>query len=63
MMARLRLSIDPVRLCCGQKHSGAQCPDGLVMCCLCFNRVPVDQLNRSDGVPEDVCIPCAQEEL
>lgn len=34
----------PVRLCCGQRHVGAECPDGLVMCCLCFERVPKEQL-------------------
>lgn len=53
----------PYRPCCGQQHLGVQCPDGLVMCCLCFSRFPVDQLNvTEDGKPENVCQPCAYEE-
>lgn len=53
----------PVRLCCGQRHWGAQCPDGLVMCCLCFGRFPVSELNViADGTPEDVCAGCAAAE-
>ena len=50
----------PVRLCCGKSHNGAICPDNLVMCCICFTRVPVSELNRTeDGSYEDVCISCA----
>lgn len=50
----------PVRLCCGQRHYEAQCPDGLVMCCLCFSRFPVSELHvTGDGTPEDVCQGCA----
>lgn len=53
----------PVRLCCGQRHYGPQCPDGKVMCCLCFERFEVSQLNIcEDGRPEDVCKPCALAE-
>ena len=54
----------PVRLCCGQRHVGVQCPDGLVMCCLCFKRFPVEGLSvdPNDGKPWDVCIGCRQEE-
>ena len=49
----------PVRLCCGHRHYGAQCPDGLVMCILCFERVPVSELHvTEDGRPEDVCKAC-----
>lgn len=50
----------PVRPCCNQRHYGVQCPDGLVMCCLCFDRFPVDQLSvdPDDGKPWDVCIDC-----
>lgn len=50
----------PVRLCCGQRHAGVQCPDGLVMCCLCFERFPVEglSLDPHDGKPWDVCIAC-----
>ncbi len=52
----------PVRLCCGQRHWGAVCPDGLVMCCLCFERVTQDKLNVNDGKKEDVCLECARIE-
>jgi hypothetical protein len=53
----------PVRLCCGQRHYGAVCPDGLVMCCLCFERFPVEQLQVvALGQYEDVCLLCAQSE-
>lgn len=53
----------PVRLCCGQKHYGMVCPDGKVMCCLCFNRVSQDELNvTSGGMKEDVCKSCAEKE-
>jgi hypothetical protein len=51
------------RLCCGQEHDDLPCPDGLVMCCLCFSRVPVSELNEpTPGHPEDVCKPCARAE-
>lgn len=52
----------PVRLCCGQRHFGPVCPDGLVMCCLCFQRFPIEQLNQTPDGPEDVCRDCAQAE-
>lgn len=53
----------PTRLCCGQKHYGVVCPDGKVMCCLCFDRFDVKGLNvTEDGRPEDVCRECAEEE-
>lgn len=52
----------PVRLCCGQRHFGAQCLDGLVMCCLCFERFPVEQLLHDFDGPVDVCIPCDLKE-
>lgn len=53
----------PVRSCCGQRHLGAQCPDDLVLCSLCLERVPVDRLNVTDeGKLEDVCLPCANQE-
>lgn len=55
--------INPVRLCCGQRHSGPQCPDGRVMCCLCFDRVETSELNQlDDGTHTDVCKPCAAYE-
>ncbi len=53
----------PVRLCCGQRHWTTQCPDGKVMCCLCFSRFEVEELHiDGDGEREDVCEPCAQRE-
>jgi hypothetical protein len=56
-----------VRLCCGQRHRGPVCPDGLVMCCVCFARVPVDGLAVLDSGPgprvyEDVCVACKRRE-
>ncbi len=58
----LRLDEPPVRLCCGQRHAGPVCPDGKVMCCLCYGRFAVADLNVSNGKPEDVCKACAEEE-
>jgi len=53
----------PVRLCCGQRHFGPICPDGLVMCCICFKRVRQEDLNTTtDGKKEDVCLKCAETE-
>ena len=53
----------PVRLCCGQRHFGCVCPNGKVMCCLCFEVVDIVQLNiAANGKPEDVCKKCAEEE-
>ena len=48
----------PVRLCCGQRHYGVVCPDGMVMCCLCFFRIPLDDLAEEDGTKIDICKPC-----
>jgi hypothetical protein len=55
------MDIPPHRLCCGQPHFGAVCPDGKVMCCVCFGRFPVNQLfiDPADGRPVDVCTSCA----
>lgn len=53
----------PTRLCCGMRHYGAVCPDGKVMCCICFNRFDAAGLNpREDGKREDVCAECARLE-
>lgn len=62
----------PIRACCGQRHHGPVCPDGLVMCCICFNRVPKERLavvEEGDGssvdsapVYEDVCMTCRRRE-
>lgn len=52
----------PVRLCCGHRHTGPQCPDGLVMCCICFTRVTTARLSTTpDGDLEDVCIDCEED--
>lgn len=52
----------PVRLCCGQRHWSVQCPDGLVMCCLCFYRFPLEELAEEDGFKVDICQKCHDEE-
>lgn len=53
----------PFRLCCGHQHLGSICPDGKVMCCLCFTRVSQDNLNvLPNGKKEDVCKSCAKAE-
>ena len=53
----------PVRLCCGQRHWGPVCPDGKVMCQLCFERFWPAQLHvTADGQREDVCEDCAELE-
>ena len=53
----------PVRLCCGKRHLGPVCPDGKVMCCLCFERFDQGQLNvAANGQKEDVCKKCAELE-
>jgi len=53
----------PVRICCGQRHFDAVCPDGKVMCCLCFSRFGLAGLaDADDGRKQDVCKTCAAEE-
>lgn len=53
----------PVRLCCGTRHYGAACPDGKVMCCLCFHRFSQDELYRDEsGRSVNVCIKCYEDE-
>ena len=54
----------PIRLCCMQRHYGVVCPDRKVMCCLCFGRFSLDELNvLEDGFSkENVCIDCARHE-
>ena len=53
----------PVRLCCGRRHFGPVCPDGHVMCCLCFDRFTIDQLAvDDDGARVDVCQACDADE-
>jgi hypothetical protein len=51
------------RLCCGQQHAGPVCPDGLVMCCICFTRVTPEDLHAdADGSRWDICAQCAAAE-
>lgn len=51
-----------MRLCCGQPHWGAVCPDGLVMCCLCFGRFDQENLHVDEaGTKWDVCAGCGRE--
>jgi len=62
----------PIRVCCGQRHHGPVCPDGLVMCCICFNRVTRDRLHvleegagasvESAPIYEDLCVTCKKRE-
>jgi hypothetical protein len=52
----------PTRVCCGQPHFGAVCPDGLVMCCICFDRFPIAALATEAGQPTDVCQGCMAAE-
>ena len=53
----------PVRLCCSSRHYGCVCPDGKVMCIICYNRVTIDKLHLlPNGKREDVCQSCADKE-
>jgi hypothetical protein len=54
----------PYRACCGQQHLGVQCPDGKVMCCICFKRFDVADLSvdPTDGKTWDVCKGCDAED-
>lgn len=57
------MTFPPVRLCCGTRHAGVVCPDGKVMCCLCFKRVEQDELaTYDDGFRMDVCQSCWNDE-
>lgn len=53
----------PARLCCFRRHYGPVCPDGLVMCCLCFDRFHPSKLSVRNGSLEDVCWGCAFAEM
>ena len=56
--------VEPIRLCCGKSHTTALCPDGFVMCQLCYNRVNTSGLHAlPDGTKENVCVKCAAKEL
>ena len=58
------MGVIPIRLCCGQRHQGSQCPDGKVMCQLCYDRFEVSELDLdpSDGKYWDVCKLCAEHD-
>jgi len=51
----------PTRLCCGKQHWGPVCPDGRVMCCICFNRFTQDELYVDEaGDKWDECKECGE---
>jgi NMD protein affecting ribosome stability and mRNA decay len=50
------------RLCCGRDHDGPVCPDGLVMCTLCFYRFEQADLWTEDGTLWDICRECGSSE-
>lgn len=52
-----RNSEPPVRLCCGERHFGVVCPDDHIMCCICFERFPIDP-----STEWDVCPSCLEHE-
>jgi hypothetical protein len=54
------MTIIPTRLCCGQRHLGDECPDGLWMCHQCFDRVPPNNIVQpgEDGPNRPMCKPC-----
>lgn len=56
------LTCAPVRLCCGQAHWGVVCPDGRVMCTICFGRYEQDELHvDATGTTWDVCASCGPQ--
>jgi hypothetical protein len=57
-----RRLMPPVRLCCGQRHAGEVCPDGLVQCCLCFERVGFSDLSVDGHQKTNICQSCADKE-
>jgi hypothetical protein len=62
MVEQVDWSKGPFRLCCGKQHHGSVCPDGKVMCCMCFDVVPQDKLHKlPNGKLEDVCQECADK--
>jgi len=49
----------PARLCCGQRHWGVICPDGQVMCELCYMRYAQNDLYvDEDRQKWNICIGC-----
>lgn len=49
----------PVRVCCMQRHNGPVCPDGTVMCCICFEKFTPDP----EVTVYDVCPSCEPRAL
>lgn len=61
-MRELILDGAPVRLCCSQQHWGPVCPDGLVMCCICYGRYETDELFvDATEVTWDMCANCGKD--
>jgi alpha-tubulin suppressor-like RCC1 family protein len=55
--------IPPVRLCCGKRHTGVICPDGKVMCQICWHRFDQDGMYvDNQGDRWDVCEKCGRED-
>ena len=51
-----------VRLCCNQRHWGPVCPDGMVMCCVCYGRYePGDLYVDATGTTWDMCAGCGND--
>lgn len=50
----------PFRSCCGKQHAGHVCPDGLIMCHLCFERFLPEHIDMSGYYP--ACVFCREEE-
>jgi hypothetical protein len=46
---------------CSQQHPGSVCPDNLVVCCMCFMRVPKSQLMVEHGKVWNVCKECEHD--
>ena len=50
------------QLCCSLRHWGPVCPDGLVMCCICYGRYLPDELHvDATGVTWDMCEGCGKD--
>jgi hypothetical protein len=61
-MAEQGLGEGPVRICCGQSHWTVTCPDGRVMCCICFSRFEKEDLYvDATNTTWDVCQGCAPQ--
>lgn len=45
-----------------QRHWDLPCPDGTVMCCLCFDKFEQDQLYEDEDGKWDMCRECGEED-